>query len=270
MPTSLAVARRLVHHRGLLVTLTRRELKARYRGSLLGFFWSLVNPLMLTAVYSLVFGLILGPRAGEGPQPYALYLITGLFPWLWASSALLEGTVALSANAGLVRKAVFPVDLPPVVAVLANLVHFLLALPVLLAALAIGRVMGFDLGGWSLLLLPVVILLQMPMLMGLSLGLAALNLLFKDVKDLLNNLLTLLFFMAPIIYPLDLIGHWLLRGVIMANPFTHFTLAYQRVLFEGGLPSSGAWLLLAALSLGCWWLGAGLFGRLRETLVEMA
>ena len=82
---------RLLHFRGLLLTLTARELKARYRGSLLGFLWSLVNPLLLLAVYTLVFDVVFKNRAG-GAQPYAVFLISGLFPWIWFSSALLDGT----------------------------------------------------------------------------------------------------------------------------------------------------------------------------------
>ncbi|HET9766549.1 MAG TPA: ABC transporter permease, partial [Thermoanaerobaculia bacterium] len=145
---------RLIHFRGLLATLTARELKARYRGSLLGFFWSLVNPLLLLAVYTLVFDVVFKNRAG-GAQPYAVFLISGLFPWIWFSGALLDGTVSLSANAGLLRKAVFPAEVLPVVSTLASLAHYLLALPVLLAALAVARFgLHHPVGGWSILLLP--------------------------------------------------------------------------------------------------------------------
>ena len=192
------VASSLRNFRGLLWTLVVRELKARYRGSLLGYLWSLVNPLLLLAVYTFVFNYIFKPRM-EGADPYALFLMTGLFPWIWASTSLLEGTVSLSANAGLIRKAVFPAEVLPVVAVLSNLVHFLFALPVLAGALVIGRLMGYAVGGWEAVFFPVIVMLQVPLLAGMSLGLAALNVHFKDVKDIVNNLLTLLFFLTPII-----------------------------------------------------------------------
>src|SRR4029078_5614118 len=118
---------RLIHFRGLLLTLTARELKARYRGSLLGFLWSLVNPLLLLAVYTLVFDVGFKNLAG-GARPYAVLHLSGLFPWIWFSGALLDGTVSLSANAGLLRKAVFPAEGLPVVSPLAALAHYLLAL----------------------------------------------------------------------------------------------------------------------------------------------
>ena len=86
----LSIARRLLRHRSLLVTLTVRELKGRYRGSVLGFLWSFAQPLLLLAVYSIVFGYIFKPRVA-GADPYPLFLICGLFPWIWLSTALTEG-----------------------------------------------------------------------------------------------------------------------------------------------------------------------------------
>ena len=266
----LSPAREILRFRSLLGTLTGRELKARYRGSLLGFLWSLANPLLLLAVYALVFGFIFRARF-EGVEPYPVFLVAGLFPWLWASTALLEGSMAFTANSGLLRKAVFPVELLPTVPVLANLVHFVLALPILAAALVAGRYMGHPLSGWSALLLPAVILLQLPMLTGLALGLSALNAHFKDVRDLVSNLLTLAFFMTPILDPLSTLEpHPALWWAVRLNPFTPFTLAYQQTLFHGVVPDPELWLQMALVSAVSWALGAGLFARLRETLVEAA
>lgn len=263
--------RSLVRFRSLLGTLTGRELKARYRGSILGFLWSLANPLLLLGVYSLVFGVIFESRFG-GAEPYPLFLVTGLFPWVWASSSLLEGSMSFINNSGLLRKSVFPVELLPTVPVLSNLAHFALALPILGAALAAGHFWGYPLGGWSALLLPVIVLLQLPMLVGLSLGLAALNVHFKDVRDIVSNLLTLIFFVTPILYPLDWLQEIapLFWWPVRLNPFTPFTLAYQQVLFYGVVPDPELWLQMVLVAAVAWVLGAGLFTRLRETLVEAA
>ncbi|MCL4837317.1 MAG: ABC transporter permease [Thermoanaerobaculia bacterium] len=264
----LSTARELVTHRGLLAALTARDLKARYRGSALGFLWSLANPLLLLAVYTFVFGVVFQQRALT--QPYPLFLLCGLFPWVWFASALNEGTVALAANSGLLRRAVFPVELLPTVPVLANLLHFLFALPVLAVALAVGRLLGHPVGGWSALALPLVIALQLPMTGGLALGLAALHVHFKDVKDLLANLLALLFFLTPILYPLQLIEIPALAYVVRVSPMTPFVLGYQELLFAGRLPGPGLWAQMAAAAAIAWVAGAGLFARLRETLVEAA
>lgn len=263
-----ATARQIWHHRGLLATLVTRELKARYRGSILGLFWSFVNPLLLLAVYSFVFGLVFAPRGDNPISPYALFLVTGLFPWVWVSSTLLEGSMSLIANSGLIRKAVFPAELLPTVAALANGVHFLLALPILGIAIAIGNGLGYPVGGWAALTLPLIVLIQLPMVTGLAIGLAALNVVFKDVRDLLANLLTLLFFLTPILYTIEAIPYRPLRVFARVNPITPYTLAYQEALFFNRFPSPWLWLQMVGVSAICWWIGSWLFGRLRETLVE--
>jgi ABC-type polysaccharide/polyol phosphate export permease len=179
--------------------------------------------------------------------------------------------MSLIANSGLIRKAVFPAELLPMVSVLSNLVHFLFALPIVITALIAGRILGFPVGGTSIVMLPLVVLLHLPMVSGLALGLAALTVHFKDVRDLLANMLTLLFFLTPILFSLDSIRHlapvwWAVR----LNPFTPFILAYQDVLFRGIVPDALLWIQMALVSLVAWSFGAGLFDRLRETLVEVA
>jgi len=264
------VAFQIFRFRGLLATLTSRELKARYRGSVLGFLWSLANPLLLLAVYTFVFSVVFKPRA-EGAEPYALFVVSGLFAWIWVSTSALEGSMSLIANSGLIRKAVFPAELLPMVTVLSNLVHLLFAMPIVAVAIVTGRVLGEKVGGIGALAVPAIILLHLPMVAGLALGASALTVHFKDVRDLLANLLTFLFFLTPILYPLASIAHlrpvwWLVR----LNPFTPFILAYQEALFVGRFPEPTLWLQMALVSLVSWALGAGIFERLRETLVEAA
>lgn len=264
------VARQILRHRALLWTLTTRELKARYRGSVLGYLWSLVNPLLLLSVYTFVFSVVFEPRV-KGAEPYALFVVSGLFPWIWLSSSLLEGAASLSANAGLLRKAVFPVELLPTIPVLANLCHLLFAVPILAGGLILGHLFGFAVGGWGALALPAIVVLEIPMLVGAALGLAALTVHFKDIRDLLANLLALFFFLTPILYRVDALHEysWVQRA-IHANPATPFAIAYQQALFEGRFPSLAVWMHMGIVSFVVWGLGAWLFHRLRETLVEAA
>jgi lipopolysaccharide transport system permease protein len=265
------VAFQLFRFRGLLMTLTSRELKARYRGSVLGFLWSLVNPLLLLSVYTFVFSVVFKPGARGGMSPYALFLVSGLFPWIWISASALEGSMSLLANSGLIRKAVFPAELLPMVSVLSNLVHLLFALPIVIVALVAGRILGFPVGGLSMLALPGILLLHLPMVAGLALGASALTVHFKDVRDLLANLLTLMFFLTPILYSLETIQSLgPLKWVVWLNPFTPFILTYQAVLFRGEIPGPPLWIQMALVSIFTWAMGAGLFERLRETLVEAA
>lgn len=262
-------ARRIVRYRSLLRTLVVRELKARYRGSVLGYLWSLVNPLLLLVVYSFVFGTIFDPRDPD-IHPYGLFLITGLFPWIWVQGSWLEGTSSLLANAGLIRKAAFPAELLPLVPVLANLVHFALAVPVIVGSFLVYTVhYGGTVSGPAAVLLPLVVAVQLPMVAGLALGFSALNVHFKDVRDLLTNLLTLLFFMTPILYQIDRLEKFpTIQALVSANPFTPFARAYQLSVFEGIVPGPALWLHMVLVSLVTWALGAWLFQRLSETLVE--
>ena len=248
--------------------MTVREIKARYRGSVLGFLWSLANPLLLLAVYSFVFSLVFRPRV-PGASPYPLFLVTGLFPWIWVSTSILEATVSLTANAGLIRRSVFPVELLPLVPVFSNLVNLFLAFPIVFLGLVVGRQMGFEVGGLGFLALPLVVALQLPLVSGLALGLSALAAHFKDVRDIVNNLLTLGFFLTPILYALDSVPYPSLRWAIRVNPFSPFVIAYQDTMFRGQIPAADVWLQMLVASVLFWLSGAWLFGRLRETLIEV-
>src|ERR1700694_4098363 len=129
----------LYRYRQLLAALTARDLKARYRGSLLGFFWSLANPLLLLGVYTLVFKKFFPQQV---VSPYPLFLFAGILPWTFFSAAVLESTTSISGNAGLIKKVMFPAETLPLVVVLSHLVHFLLALPILFVAMAIYAWLG--------------------------------------------------------------------------------------------------------------------------------
>jgi ABC-type polysaccharide/polyol phosphate export permease len=154
------------------------------------------------------------------------------------------------------------------VPVLANLVHLLLALPVLALGLLIGRAMGYPVSGWGALSTPLVMALELPLIGGLAVGLAALHAHFKDVRDLLTSVLTLLFFLTPVLYPLAAVPHPTLALVVKLSPATPFTLAYQDALFAGRLPAPGLWLQMAFWALVGFAFGGLVFRRLRETLVE--
>src|SRR5918993_4367983 len=120
----------LVRYRGLIQSLVARDLKARYRGSVLGFFWSFINPLMLLLVYSFVFATIMDQRAND-LQHYELFLFCGLLPWTWFASSLLESSGVLISGGNLIKKVLFPAEVLPIVTVLANMIHFLFGLTIL-------------------------------------------------------------------------------------------------------------------------------------------
>lgn len=257
--------RQLVRYRALIQSLVARELKARYRGSILGFFWSFVNPLLLLLIYTFVFTVAMPGARAAGLEPYGLFLFCGILPWTWFSSSLVESANVLVAGANLIRKVVFPAEVLPIVTVLAGLVHFTFGLPILAAFLAYYRtpIVALD-----LLWVPAIVLVQLVLTLGLALLVSALTVHFRDVRDLLHNLLTVWFFATPIIYPLwNAPERW--RPLLELNPFTHIAVAYQEVLFRPG-PFTGWPRLLAVggVSAAVLVLGYFVFDRLRDTFAE--
>ena len=256
--------RRLVRYRGLIQTLVTRELKARYRGSVLGFFWSFINPLLLLLVYTFVFSVVLPGFRGD-LEPYALFLFCGLLPWTWFSSALLEASNSLIANGNLIKKVLFPAEILPVVAVLSNMFHFFFALPILALFLVFyARPLQIA----ELVWFPAVVLVQLIVTLGLAFLLSALTVHFRDLRDILGNLLTLWFFATPILYPMSMLPE---RGKFFMdlNPFAHLSISYQEILFYEGPFGHWKWLLaLAGASVGLFLLGYALFDRLRDSFAE--
>ena len=200
----LSNLRQLFRHRALIQILVARDLKARYRGSVLGFFWSFVNPLLLLLVYSLVFNFIMprGELMGDDVDPYAVFLFCGLLPWTWFASSLSDGASVLILNGNLIKKVMFPAEILPVVSVLSNMVHFLFGLPILFGFLWL---YGISLRPIELVWFPLVLAVQFVLTLGLAMVLASLTVHFRDIKDLLANVLTLWFFASPIIYPMSLV-----------------------------------------------------------------
>jgi len=209
---------RLGRYRALIHSLVARELKARYRGSVLGFFWSFINPLLLLLVYSFVFKYIMPGRFEGIEEHYELFLFCGILPWTWFSSSLLESSGVLISGGNLIKKVLFPAEILPIVTVLANMVHFFFGLTIL-AGFLIWFQRPLNLG--ELALFPVVVLVQLVLTMGLALLLSALTVHFRDIRDILGNLMTFWFFATPIIYPLSHVPErwaWLIRANPMSAP----------------------------------------------------
>ncbi len=257
----------LVRNRALLAVLVARDLKARYRGTFLGYLWSLLNPLLLLAVYTVVFTWVIPARVASD-VPFPLFLFAGLLPWAFVSGALLDAAVVLADNGPLLRKVVCPPEVFPAVTILSHLVHHLLALPVLLAAVAAAAAAGAVRFPWTVVLLPLVLAIWLFAVGGLALAVAGLAVHFRDLKDLLHNLLNIFFFATPIIYPLEAIRIPVLRRAIQANPATPLVQVYRDVVLLGHVPSPAVWAWALAVALVCWLVGSWLFSRLRETIAE--
>jgi lipopolysaccharide transport system permease protein len=249
----------LIRYRSLVNSLVARELKARYRGSFLGFLWTFLNPLLLLGVYALVFNIYLRIQI----EHYAGFMFAGLLPWIWFSSALMEGTLSITSGGSLVTKVLFPSQVLPMVKILASLINYLLSLPILFTFLWLMGVYQ----GWPLLWLPVIVVLHLLFILGLVLILAGINVFFRDVQHILANLLTLWFFLTPILYPLAQVPPPFNKWVLL-NPMAQITLAYQDIFFYNRQPDLRilpVFLVLAVILSG---VGMVFFERYKETFAE--
>jgi lipopolysaccharide transport system permease protein len=255
----------LIRYRGLIQSLVARELKARYRGSVLGFFWSFVNPLLLLLIYSFVFLYVLPGFHSKELEPYALFMFCGILPWTWFSASLSEASGSLISGGNLIKKVLFPAEILPIVSVLANMVHFFLGLPILIAFLVYYRKPPDVL---DVFWFPIAVLVQLVFTTALGLILAALTVHFRDLRDLLSNLLTLWFFATPIIYSIQE-APGLGKRVLNLNPMTHLVVSYQEILFFSGPIGHWKWLLaVGAASVGLFVAGYWVFDRLRDSFAE--
>lgn len=265
--------RDLLRYRELLVNLVRKELRVKYKNSVLGFFWSMLNPALYLVIFYIVFTRFLGASIPNFP----IYLLSGLLAWnLWSGS--LGGSVtSLIGNANLVTKVYFPREILPLATIGANLMNFFFQFVVLIAALVVFR---YDVGAEALLLVPSALAVQLLMLVGATLCVAVLNVYFRDVQHLLELVLLAWFWMTPIVYQPAIIqakDPWLFR-IYLLNPMSAVVLAFQRGIYGqvdgvsiGG--ASVAWYMqrLGYVAIGATILvavGWAIFRRLESRLAE--
>ena len=264
----MTVFRLLWRNRALISVLVRRELDARYRASALGFFWSLLNPMMLLAVYAVVFTYIFSPRF-PGGEPYPLFLFSGLLPWLFFSGAVLDGSLTLVDNGPLLAKVMCPPEIFPAVTLLSHLIHHLLALPILLLAMVVSAMTGIHPFPWTI---PLVVVALVPWVLtagGAVFAVSVLSVHFRDMRDLVGHLLNFLFFSSPIIYSLEgLQVPPLLHRILTLNPLASLVVIYRDAAFSGTVSPPLVWLTAFAVGVVSWSIGARIFASYRETLVE--
>jgi ABC-2 type transport system permease protein len=250
----------LFRYREMFLGLVSREVRARYKGSALGFLWSLLNPLMMLGIYSLVFAVYMR----IGLPNYALFLFCGILPWSWFASSIQNATTSITNNANLIKKVYFPHELLPLVNVSTNLVNFLLSIPVLLLFMAVSG-MSFT---PNLFFFPVLVAIQFLLTLGIALLLSTLNAFFRDVEQLLGPLMMAWFYMTPVIYPASTIPEKF-NFVLYLNPMAPLMAAYQAIFYHGRSPNLSS--LLYCLAIGCVFfvIGYSAFYRKKFSFAEV-
>lgn len=250
----------LYQYRGLLLSLVQRELQARYRGSVLGFFWTFLNPTLLMLVYGLVFSVYM-----RQPIPnYLYFMFVGLLPWIWFATSVTSGASAISDRRDLLTKVRFPAQVLPATVVTTNLINYGLSLPLMVI---LGLVHGVW-PTWHILLLPFIVAIQLCLTLAATYLVAALNVTFRDLQHIVGNLITLAFFLTPIIYALDIVPERFRDWVLILNPMAALVVSYQAILIDHTLPAGPPLLWVAAVSVVLLWWSTRLFEARREEFAE--
>jgi ABC-2 type transport system permease protein len=222
-------------YRFLVFSLVSRDLKVKYKGSVLGFFWSLLNPLVMLVVYTVAFKYIIKVRVENFP----VFFLCAFLPWSYLNSSLSMSVGSIKDNANLVKKVYFPREVLPLSIVLSNLVQFLLTFLILIPALLFFKINL----GLPLLLLPFLIILQTGFNLGLSFFVSSFNVFFSDVKHLLEIFLQIWFWLTPIIYPVSFVPKRFIP-LYKLNPAVLFVEGYRNLLLNNTWISITQWILL--------------------------
>ena len=264
----LTMVRGLWGHRELIGQFTKRQIQERYRGSYLGLLWSVITPLAMLAVYTLVFSVIFQARWAEidlGSRfDYALFLFAGLIPFNIVSETSLDASRLILARPNLVKRVIFPLEILPVSLLLSVFVQSLLNLSILLIAMLV-LLKSIPL---SLLYLPLVYLPLLFLCQGLAWFLASLGVFLRDLDPFLRIFLQILFFLTPIIYPFSAVPVSLQR-LLWINPLTYFVAQFRDLLLQGRAPAWGPYGVLAIISIGVFWAGYLWFVRSKKAFGDV-
>src|SRR2546426_10799472 len=263
LPPVIADLRTLVDRRQLLVDFAWRELRARYKGSALGFAWNFVNPLLQLVVFWILFGVVLRTRpiTASGEQLYAIFLFVGLLPWTFFATSLQSGASAILANGPLVKKVRMPLQLLPAASVLSALANFLLSFLVLLAVLAIFGPRHPE----GLVWIPLLVALQIVMNLGFAYLLSALGVFFRDVQHILGILLLAWYFLTPVLFPVAILADKPEQlQLLYLNPMTAVIVAYQPALLAGVPPQWDALAYSPLFAAAAFILGFWYFDRAKD------
>jgi lipopolysaccharide transport system permease protein len=252
--------------RNLLRNLVIRDLKNRYVGSVGGFFWSVVQPVALLVCYYFVFAVVLGIRfdlADYGTENFALYLFSGMVPWLMFSDTVLRNCTAVTDNVSLVTKTAIPSEVLPIAIMISNLIHHLIGLAILIVALIVFE--SVHLGAFWVLayLLPLTLLSQ-----GLGWLVSSLNVFVRDTIQVLNVSMVFWLWLTPVFYPASLVPPNL-RLLVLLNPMTAIVTGYRSAIFASPPPSIEQVLVLLAWTVAAFFGGALFFRRSKAAFADV-
>ena len=253
------IFKNLYNYREFLKTSIKKEFRGKYKKSFLGVLWSFLNPLFQLLIYALVFPFILKNNV----ENYTVFLIVALFPWNFFNLSIIQSAACIVTNGGIIKKVYFPREILPIATSTSNLINFLISSILVFLALFISGI-GFT---KAVVVLPLIILIQYILQLGLSFILSAITVYVRDVEYLINVLMMLAFYLSPIVYSADMIPSKYLP-LFKLNPMFHIIKYYRDILYYGKIPEMGSVLLLLFACIIILVVGYLIFRKLEKRFAE--
>ncbi len=247
-------------YREMIISLVRKDLRGRYKGSVLGFLWTFVNPLLQLCVYTLVFSTIMR----NGIEKFYLFLFVALVPWLFFSSAITTGATCIISSKDLVKKIYFPREVLPIAYVTSSFVNMLFSFVIIFLAILFSGI-GFNF--IAILYLPIIMIVEYILALGIAMLTSALTVYFRDLEHILGIVTMAWMYLTPILYSVDMIPENFLP-VFYLNPLTPIIIGYRDILYYKNIPHIGTLahgLVLGIIILIIGWIS---FNRLQRGFAE--
>lgn len=256
----MQLVREIYAYREMIFSLVRRDLKGRYKGSALGFFWTFLNPLLQLVVYTFVFSVIMKSTV----EDYYLHLFVALVPWLFFSMSVSEGCSCIRSQQDMVKKIYFPREVLPIAYVTSQFINMLLSFVVVLVVVLIA---GRGINLIALMYLPIIAAVEYLLCLGSALFVSAITVYIRDMEYLLKIVTMALQFLTPVMYSIDIVPERYV-AIYLLNPMTPIIVAYRDILYYGQIPRLST--LVHALGMGMILLIVGLltFGKLKRRFAE--
>lgn len=256
----MKLIKELYAYREMIFSLVKRDLKGRYKGSVLGFLWTFINPLLQLLVYTFVFSTVMR----MGIDDYYLFLFVALVPWIFFSTSVSGGASCIWAQQDMVKKIYFPREVLPIAFVTSQFVNMLLSFLVIFAVLIFS---GRTLNPLALLCLPVIMLVEYLLALGVTMISSAATVYIRDLEYILGIITMAWQFLSPVIYSVDMVPEEF-KSLFYVNPMTPIIVAYRDVLYYGEIPELGTLVHATLFGIGLLFFGTLLFGKLKKHFAE--
>lgn len=253
------VFKELYQYRELLKTNVHKEIRGKYKGSVLGVLWSFLNPLLMVTVYAIVFPYLMRVQTDS----YLVFLITGVIPWVFFTTVVTTGCNCVWINGGIIKKVYFPREILPISVVSAGLINFLISCIIILIFVFFGGI-GFSI---NLIWLPVIALIQSAFSLGILFILSAINVYVRDVEYVVQFIVNLAFYATPIIYNVEMFPQKF-RWILYLNPMAHLIDAYRDIFYNKVMPNLTSLGIMAGVSLFILIVGFAIFKKLEKGFAE--